>query len=463
MKSINLENNKTFKSILYLAIPSMIAQLVNVLYNIVDRIFIGNMPINGEIALVGVGVCAPILTFLSSFSYLIGFGGAPIFSMSLGENNKENAKKILSNSFVLLFIVSFILLLIIYPFAKPILYLFGASEASIPYAYNYILIYLGGTFFSILTLGLTQFIIAQGKSTIAMLVTLLGCLINVGLDPLFIYVLNMGVSGAALATLISQFISFVFVLFLLLKVTTIKLSFSKLDKKVVCKILKLGFSPFIIMCTDSIVFICLNTCIKNYGGAQSDFYIEVATIVQAFFSLATGPLLGISSGTQPLLAFNYGAKNIKLIKKSEIQLTIFALCFCTMCFGLSFVLGKPFAQLFISLSSSTGNDKIVEVAARVISIYMYGIIPLAFQYVFVDGLTGLGQAKYSIWLSLNRKLVLLLPLTILLPAITKDAFNVFYAELIADVISSTVSTIVYLIIIPKILKKRELETKSVMD
>lgn len=463
MKSIDLGSNKTFKSILYLAIPSMIAQLVNVLYNIVDRIFIGNMKGVGEIALVGVGVCAPILTFLSSFAYLIGFGGAPIFSMSMGEKNEENAKKILSNAFILLIIISSILLVLVYPLAKPMLYLFGASEKSISYAYDYILIYLGGTFFSVLTLGLTQFVIAQGKSTFAMLVTLLGCLVNVGLDPLLIYKCNMGVKGAALATLLSQFISFVFVLFLLLKVTSIKLSFSKLDKKIVSKILKLGFSPFIIMCTDSIVFICLNTCIKNYGKDQADFYIEIATIVQAFFSLATGPLLGISSGTQPLLAYNYGAKNIKLIKKSEKQLTLFGLVFTSVCFGLSFVLCKPFAKMFISLSSSDVNQDTIDVAARVIMIYMYGIIPLTFQYVLVDGLTGLGQAKYSIWLSLNRKVVLLIPLTILLPVITKDVFSVFYAELIADVISSFVSLVVYLILIPKILKKRENETKSVMD
>lgn len=463
MMTINLGSKNTFKSILYLAIPSMIAQLVNILYNIVDRIFIGNMPSNGEIALIGVGVCAPILTFLSSFAYLIGLGGAPVFSMSLGEKNEENSKKILANAFILLMIISVILLIIIYPLAKPILYLFGVSEQSFPYAYSYLLIYLGGTFFSILSLGLTQFIIAQGKSTLAMLVTLLGCVINVGLDPLLIYVCNMGVNGAALATLISQFVSFLFVLFLLLKVTNIKLSFCRLEKKISMKILKLGFSPFIITCTDSIIFICLNTCLKNYGGIKADFYIEVATIVQAFFSLTTGPLLGISSGTQPLLAYNYGAKNVNLIKKSEFQITLFAFIFCTVCFGLSFFVAEPFARLFISLASNTPNEEVITIAGKVIMIYMFGIIPLAFQYVFVDGLTGLGQAKYSIWLSLNRKIVLLLPLTILLSIVTKDAFSVFYAELIADVVSSVVSSGVYLILIKKILNKRAHESKSVLD
>lgn len=234
MKSINLGNTKTFNSILHLAIPSMIAQLVNVLYNIVDRIFIGNMPNTGEIALIGVGVCAPITVFISSFAYLVGFGGAPLFSMSLGERNKINAQKILFTAFLMLTILSIIVVLIFYPLSKSLLYLFGASENSISYAHSYLKIYLSGTFFQIITLGLTQFIIAQGKSNLGMSVTLLGCILNIILDPIFIYVCNLGVNGAALATLISQFFSFCFVIFILLKITNIKLTFNKLDLKI-CK------------------------------------------------------------------------------------------------------------------------------------------------------------------------------------------------------------------------------------
>ena len=259
MKSINLGNTKTFNSILHLAIPSMIAQLVNVLYNIVDRIFIGNMPNTGEIALIGVGVCAPITVFISSFAYLVGFGGAPLFSMSLGERNKINAQKILFTAFLMLTILSIIVVLIFYPLSKSLLYLFGASENSISYAHSYLKIYLSGTFFQIITLGLTQCIIAQGKSNLGMSVTLLGCILNIILDPIFIYVCNLGVNGAALATLISQFFSFCFVIFILLKITNIKLTFSKLDLKICKKIIQLGFSPFVIMSTDSVIFICLNT------------------------------------------------------------------------------------------------------------------------------------------------------------------------------------------------------------
>ncbi len=446
-----------------LALPSMLAQLVSVLYSIVDRIFIGNMSEIGEIALIGVGVVAPITTFISSFAYWVGYGGSPIFSMSLGEKNEENAKKILSNSFVMLLTLSTIIMAIFYPLGKPLLYLFGASETSFPYAYQYFLIYLGGTFFSILTLGLNQFVIAQGKSLLAMCVTLVGAILNVILDPIFIYVFNMGVSGAAWATLISQFVSFLFVLFLLLKVTDIKLSFQKIDWKIVKKIIKLGFSPFVILATDSVIYIALNTCIKSFGGNDADFYIEIATITQAFFSLFTGPLLGISTGTQPLLAYNYGAKKVELIKKAEKQLIVFALIFTSISFLLSFFIGSPFARLFISLSSSTPNENVIVTSGKVISIYMYGIIPLSFQYICVDGLTGLGQANYSIWLSLFRKIVLLLPLTILLPLCSGNAFLIFYAEPIADTIASFTSLIVYLILMPKILRRRENQTKSVLD
>ncbi len=455
MKNIDLGSPNTLKSIMHLALPSMLAQLVTVLYSIVDRIFIGNMADVGEIALVGVGVVAPIATFITSFAYWVGFGGAPIFAMYLGEKDETYAKKILSNAFVMLIILSVILMAFFYALGKPILYLFGASNESFPYAYEYFLIYLGGTFFSILTYGLNQFVIAQGKSILTMFVTLIGAVLNVILDPIFIYKLNLGVAGAAWATVISQFVSFLFVLFLVLKVTNIKLSFNKLDKKIVKRIVKLGFSPFIILVTDSVIYIALNTCIKAYGGDSADFYIEVATITQAFFSLFTGPLLGISTGTQSLLSFNYGAKNLDLIKKAEKQLIVFAFLFTTFSFVISFFIGTPFAKLFISLSSSNANSEVITTTGKVISIYMSGIIPLTFQYVCVDGITALGQAKYSIWLSLFRKMILLLPLTILLPLFTKNCFNVFYAEPIADIISSFTSLVVYLILLPKILKERE--------
>ena len=211
MNSSYLGNKNTLKTIFKLAIPSMIGQLISVLYNIVDRIFVGNLPLNGEISLIGVGVCSPIVTLITSFAFLVGLGGAPMFSIALGEKNYQKAKKILSNALLMLIVVSLVLMIVFYIFSEPILFLFGASETSISYALDYLHVYLIGTFFSLLTLGLVQYLTAQGESFKAMLTTIIGCIINVGLDPLFMYVFSLGVKGAALATVISQFISFILV------------------------------------------------------------------------------------------------------------------------------------------------------------------------------------------------------------------------------------------------------------
>ncbi len=457
MKSSYLGDSNTLKTIFKLAIPSMIAQLINVLYNIVDRIYVGNLPNIGEIALIGVGVCAPIVTFITSFASWIGLGGAPIFSMALGSKNYPKAKKILSNALLMSIVISIILIIIFYSFGTQLLYLFGASDNSISYAKDYLYIYLIGTFFAVLTSSLNQYLIAQGESIKAMATTIIGCLLNIGLDPLFMYAFNLGVKGAATATIISQFISFLFVLFILIKKATIKLSLGNYDIKLMGQILKLGFSPFIIMATDSIILILLNTALKLHGGNQGDFYIEVNTIVQAFMTLITGPLLGISSGTQPILGYNYGANNKNLIIKAEKQLIAFALIFTSICFGLSFVLAKPFATLFIGIGKSNINMEIVNAAYKFIIIYMIGIIPLSFQYVFVDGLTGLGQAHFSIWLSLARKVFIYIPAVFIIPLITKNVDGCFYAEPLCDIASAIISTTCYLIYIPKVFKKMEIE------
>lgn len=455
MKKINLGSEKTWPTILRLALPAMLAQIVSVLYNIVDRIYVSNMPENGSIALVGIGVVAPITTLISSFAFLIGLGGAPLFSIALGEKNEEKAKKIMSNALLMLVILSAFLMILFYSIMKPMLYLFGASDISYSYARDYLVIYLMGTFFSIITFGLNQFLTAQGESLKAMLTTMASCLLNILLDPLFMYVFKMGIKGAALATITCQFLSFVLVILFLLKGCKVPLSIGNYDWKVMKKILQLGLSPFIIMASDSLIIILLNSMLQKFGNGNGDFYIQVATIVQAFLSLITGPLLGISSGTQPILGYNYGARRIDLIKKAEKQLTLFALTFCTLCFALSFVLARPFSLIFVGFDTTKeGAKEVLEASCRFIRYYMVGIIPLAFQYVFVDGLTGMGQAKYSIWLSINRKFIILIPLTVLFPLITKDAGTAFFAEPIADIVSGFVSLLVYFLITPKIFRHR---------
>lgn len=457
MKKIELGSEKTWPVILKLALPAMLAQLVSVLYNIVDRIYVANMPSGGETALVGMGVVSPIATFISSFAFLVGLGGAPLFSIALGEKNENRAKKILSNAFLLLLCLSAFLMILFYSVMKPMLYAFGASDVSYPFASSYLKVYLIGTFFSILSLGLNQFLSAQGESFKAMVTTTSACILNVGLDPLFIYAFDMGIKGAALATILCQFLSFLLVVFFLLKGSRIKLSFGQYDKKIMFSILRLGFSPFLISSTDSVIIILLNSMLKKFGGADADFYIEVATIVSAFESLLTGPLLGISSGTQPILGYNYGAKRIDLLKKAERQLLLFALVFCCCGFGFSFLLSRPFARIFVG---SSGNEDIIEGAVKYIRWYMYGMIPLAFQYVCVDGLTGMGQAKYSLWLSLNRKVFILVPLTVLLPLLTGNASFCFMAQPIADACSGIVSLVAFAIVTPKIFRKRLQEKLS---
>lgn len=292
MKSLDLGSPKVAATVMKLAFPAMLAQFVNVLYSIVDRMFVGNIPAIGDTALAGLGVCAPMATFISAFAFLIGIGGAPLFAMSLGEGDGEKAKKILSNALLALVLVAVSVSAVIFAAMDPILRVFGASDKTFPYAKQYLTIYTAGALFSITAVGLNQFIIAQGYSGIGMCTTVIGALANVGLDPLFIYTFGMGVAGAALATILSQFLSFAFVfVFLLLKNTKIRLSFGGYSAKVIGKMFRLGLSPFLIIATDSIIIIISNMMLKTYGGAEAVFYAE--PIADIFGALLSSTVFGI--------------------------------------------------------------------------------------------------------------------------------------------------------------------------
>lgn len=462
MKAVDLGNENTLKSVLRLMLPAMLSQFITVLYNIVDRIYIGNLPFDGEISLIGAGVASPITTLVTSFAYLVVLGGAPLFSMSLGQKREEDAKKIFSNCLLMLLILGAIVMGLFYAILNPMLYWFGASDTSFPYAKEYMLYFLLGVIPAFFSIGFVQFLTAQGKSFEAMVSTIFAALMNVALDPLFMYAFNLGIKGAAIATALSWLLSAIMSCCFIFFKANIKPRIGNYDLKIMLKILKLGFSPFIILSTDAVIIIALNSVLQNAGGNNGDFYIECCTITQAFFSLVTGPLLGISTGTQPVLAYLYGARRVDLVKKAEKQITICGLIFTSICFGLSFFLAKPFASLFLSFSGG-GSEAVIESSSKFIHYYMLPIIFLTFQYTLVDGLTGLGQARISIWLSLNRKAVLLLPLTFLLPYLTKNAETAFYAEPIADFVSSLVSLLVFLIVFPKILKKQEQSTGSALD
>lgn len=449
MKALDLGSNKVLFTVLKLVIPAMIAQFINVLYSIVDRMYVGNIAGVGDTALAAVGVCAPVTTLLSSFAFLIGTGGAPLFAMALGEKREENSKKILTNALYALVGLALLVTGITFALERPILMTFGASETTYTFAKQYLLIYAAGAIFSITATGLNQYITAQGYSGMGMLTTVIGAAANIALDPLFIFALRMNVAGAAIATVISQFLSFLFVVsFLLWKNTKIRLRLGKCDIRLIGKIVKLGISPFIILSTDSAIIIVSNAVLQARGGADGDLWITVSTVVQAFFQLITNPMLGISTGSQPVLSYNYGAKNTALIRKAEKYIVGLCLLFTTTMTVVSLFAAEPFVSLF------TSNAEIAERSVWGIRVFMIGVIPLSFQYAFVDGLTALGQPQFAIILSMARKLVVFLGCILLLPVFW-GAQAVFYAEPTADIFSAVLSSALFLFTFPRILRKRE--------
>ena len=437
------------KLVLKLAIPSMVAQFINVLYGIVDRIYIGNIPNIGEIALAGVGVCAPVVTLISSFAFLIGVGGAPLLSIRLGENNTKGAESILSNAFIMILALSAILTSLLLVVKEPLLYLFGASDTTFQYANTYLTICILGTISSLITQGLNQYVICQGYSTVGMLTIVIGAITNIVLDPIMIFGLKMNVAGAAIATVISQTISAIFVmLFLFGKKTKVRIKFTGYSKYIQKRIITFGLSPFIILASDSIIIIVLNSILQKYGGAKyGDMYITCATIVQSYFQLVTMPLLGISGGTQPLLSFNYGAKNIDRVRKAEKNIMLTALIFTSIMFAISQTIPKYFVYIF------TTKQEYIDISVWGIRVFTMFIIPLALQYTIVDGFTALGQAKFAISLSMIRKTVFMLS-TILVP-IFCGVKGAFYAEPIADLTGTIVSVTIFIMFFNKIMKKRE--------
>ena len=438
--------------VLKLAIPSMIAQFVTVLYSIIDRMFIGNIPKIGDAALAGVGVCGPIVTLLTSFGTLIGLGGSILMTMRMGAGRKKQAESILAHSFALLVVFSAVLTVLFLVSKRYLLNWFGASPATFPYADSYLTIYTAGTFFALLAIGLNYFITCQGFPAIGMITVLIGAVTNIILDPVFIFVLDMKVAGAAIATVIAQFASCAFA-FCFLTGKKIPIKITRLRKKtfsplIVKKIIGLGISPFLILATDSVIIIVLNTVLQKYGGPkEGDILITCATIVQSYMMLITGPMLGISSGTQAILSYNYGARNIKRVKKAEKYVLILGLCFTTLMFLLSRIVPEYFIRIF------TKDALQLQLCTWGIGVFTLMIIPLSFQYVFVDGFTALGRSKTALVLSLWRKGDYML-FTIVLP-IFFGAKSAFYAQPLADGIGAVMSTIAFLLIFRKHLEKWE--------
>lgn len=442
----HLGEDPIFSLVLRLAIPTMLAQFVNVLYSIVDRIYIGAGV--GDLALAGVGVCGPIVTLLSSFASLVGLGGSPIMSMRMGEGNPKMAKRILNNGFLMLLVLSAALTLLFLLAKERLLMWFGASSATFGYADTYLTIYTAGTFFALMSVGMNSFLIGQGFSGLGMTTVMLGAVLNIVLDPIFIFLFQMGVAGAAVATVLSQMASCAFVLLSLLrKKMPVRLGWGDFHLRAMKQIASFGLSPFLIIATDSVLLIVLNAVLQRYGGpGEGDILVTCATIVQSYFLLITMPLGGITLGSQPVVSFNYGAGNTARVKQAIRWITGLCIVFCI----LMTIMTHTVSPLYIALF--TKDSEIMLRSVRYVKLFTAMIIPLAFQYALVDETTALGQVRLALFCSMFRKTVFLSVL-FLLPALA-SAEATFFSEPIADLISSIMTVTLFLHFFPRILAER---------
>lgn len=437
-KEANLGQDPIGGLLFKLAMPAILAQLINVLYNMVDRMYIGHIPNVGPSALTGVGVTMPAIMCISAFAALVSMGGAPRASIMMGKGKHEEAEKILGNCTAMLCLVAVILTTLFLIFGKDILLIFGASENTIEYAWAYMQIYSCGTIFVQLALGLNAFINAQGFAKIGMLTVVIGAICNIILDPIFIFLLNMGVRGAALATIISQGVSCVWILkFLMGNKSTLRLQtrYMRIQPKVVIPCVALGVSPFIMQFTESILNVCFNTSLLKYGG---DTAVGAMTILGSVMQFTMLPLQGLSQGAQPIVSFNYGANNIKRVKKAFRLLLLCSLSFTVIMWTVCML----FPQLFIGIFTS--DAQLAEYTKWAIRIYMAATLIFGIQIACQQTFIALGNAKVSVFLALLRKVILLIPLIYILPNFFADkTMAVFLAEPVADVIAVTTTAVLF--------------------
>ncbi|MBC5688254.1 MATE family efflux transporter [Mediterraneibacter sp. NSJ-55] len=431
--------------IVSLAVPSVAAQIINVLYNIVDRIYIGHIAGYGDVALTGVGVTFPILMVIAAFSAFAGMGGAPLASIEMGKNRYEEAEKILGNCVGLLLIFSVVLTGGFLIFKRPVLYTFGASNATIVYAEEYITIYLIGTVFVQLAVGLNTYISAQGNARIAMLSVLIGAVLNIILDPIFIFAFGMGVKGAAFATILSQAVSAAWVVrFLTSKKSVIRIrrKYIKLNKKTVGKIAALGVSPFAMQSTESLVVITLNAGLQRYGG---DLYVGTMSILTSIMQLITIPVQGITQGVQPILSYNFGAGKIDRVKGAFVRMVAVCLTATLLLAGIAVFFPQIYVQLF------TDKKELIDLTCQVMPVYFMGITIFGIQLGCQTTFLSLGEAKVSLFIALLRKVILLIPMAVIFPKFM-GVMGIYRAEPAADFTSVTVTVILFIFTAKKILR-----------
>ena len=437
------------KLMLKMALPTVIAQLVNLLYNIVDRVFIGHMENIGADALTGIGLCMPLILMVNAFAMLGGAGGAPRAAIALGQGNKEEAEKIMGNCYSLLLIFALIMTVAYEMFAEPLLWLFGASENTIGYAMEYIRVYALGNLFQLTVLGMNSFLTTQGFSNFAMVTTLIGAVMNIILDPILIYGCNMGVQGAAVATVISQAASAVWVLWFLVKgkksILRLRVRQMRLQPKVFGPCLALGVSGFVMLFTEAVLNICFNSSLSRYGG---DIAVGSMTIISSCANLALLPTSGICQGCQPITSYNFGAGNAERVKKCVY--TQIAICGGYTILFWSACMFAP--QMFAGIFSS--DPALIEYTSWTLRVYMAGILAMGFQTSCQQSFMAMGQSVISLLLACLRKLILLIPLIYILPAfIENKVLAVFMAEPVSDVFAAAVTVTVFLSRFNKILGK----------
>ena len=434
--------------IIKLSIPAILAQVVNLLYNIVDRIYIGHMGDVGTMAITGVGLCFPIISLISAFTMLIAQGGAPRAAIEMGKGNIAKAEKILGSCFSTLIVLSVMLTTVFLLFGEKFLMLFGASESTIIYALPYMNIYVAGSIFVMFSLGLNMFITTQGFTKISMATVLIGAICNIILDPIFIFGLDLGVKGAALATIISQAVSAIWVLsFLTGKKTKLRIRKENLlpDMKILAPVLALGVSPFVMNATEAVINVAFNSSLQKYGG---DIAVGAMTICTTIFQMVWVPAQGIGQGAQPIISYNYGAKNVDRVKQTFKA-------FLIICFTFIFVFGMAiqfFPRVFIGIFND--NPELVEMATWSLRLYGCAMVFFGIQMAVQQTFIALGKAKASLFIACLRKVIILVPLIYILPNFFEDkVFAVFLAEPVSDAISITTAAIVFFFVFRKEMKE----------
>ena len=452
MKQIDFEHGTVTSNILNAALPMLVAQIFNLLYNVVDRIYIARIPDVGTTALGAVGLCFPVIVIITAFSNLFGTGGAPLFSIARGKGDREEASQIMNTSFTMLCWCAVMLMLFGLIFARPILRIFGASDEALPYAYPYMMIYLLGTVASMIATGMNPFINSQGYSTVGMLSVALGAITNLILDPVFIFVLDFGIKGAAIATILSQFLSAAFVVNFLHNKAEYRVKLLKFrelaDSLTLLKnIVSLGTAGFIMQLTNSLVTICCNNVLAVTGG---DLYVSVMTIVSSVRQIIETPLHSLTEGSSPILSFNYGARKPKRVKKAAIVMTLLVLAYSAIAWGA--ILLVP--EFLIGIFSS---DPVLQAdAVPALKLYFAAFIFMDLQYIGQTTFKSLNKKKQAIFFSLLRKVFIVVPLTYFLPyGLHMGTNGVFMAEPVSNVIGGSLCFITMLVTILPELKRME--------